>query len=257
VRVENWLLQGMITCGLCGFSFRAEKTRQRRYYNCRGKLSIKHLDGSPRCTSPRLRAEWLEDQVWQRILTIINDPNKLEGLITDTIESLKNKTKELQERLMPVNEQLSHITEQKARLADEWIMINIDPAKYKETKKELDKEESRLKAIQSSIDPAQLEELESTRSMLSFWNNQLKSMAWNLENENGSKVRLVDKPHETALRIVGTENIKLGEMMGFPASRRELLEKLQVQLVVFNDRINVNSIFPVVPVGYPQCTSDW
>jgi len=60
---KGWLLQGLIKCGLCGLSFRTEKNHNYRYYECRGRLKTNHLDGSPRCTSRRLRAEWLEEQV--------------------------------------------------------------------------------------------------------------------------------------------------------------------------------------------------
>ena len=58
---------------------------------------------------------------------------------------------------------------------------------------------TRLKAIRNEVDPVQLEELESTRGVLRFWGKQLQSMAWNTENEDGSMIRLVDKPHKTAV----------------------------------------------------------
>jgi len=74
-------------------------------------------------------------------------------------------------------------------------------------------------------------------------------MAWNTENEDGSMARLVDKPHQVALRVVGFEDRKLSDTLGFPASRRELLDKLQVKLVVFNDRIEVNGLFPIQPIN--------
>lgn len=73
-------------------------------------------------------------------------------------------------------------------------------------------------------------------------------MAWNTENEDGSMVRLVDKPHQVALRVVGLEDRKLSDTLGFPASKRELLDKLQVKLVIFNDRIEVNGLFPIQPI---------
>ncbi len=80
-------------------------------------------------------------------------------------------------------------------------------------------------------------------------------MAWNTENEDSSMVRLVDKPHHIALRVVGFEDRKLSDTLGFPASKRELLDKLQVKLVVFNDRIEVNGLFPIQPIDIQLCTS--
>ena len=97
--------------------------------------------------------------------------------------------------------------------------------------------------------------MESTKGVLRFWEDQIKSMAWNTENEDGSMVRLVDKPHQVALKVVGFEDRKLSDTLGFPASRRELLDKLQVKLVVFNDRIEVNALFPIQPINIQLCTS--
>jgi site-specific DNA recombinase len=63
----EFLLQGMISCGACGYAYRAERFKDVRYYMCRGKMAYHHLDGSPRCQSPSIKAEWLENEVWKRI----------------------------------------------------------------------------------------------------------------------------------------------------------------------------------------------
>jgi hypothetical protein len=55
----------------------------------------------------------------------------------------------------------------------------------------------------------------------------------------------VNQPHQVALKVVGFEDKELTKTLGFPASRRELLDKLQMKLVVFNDKIEVNGLFPI------------
>ncbi len=232
---KAWLLQGLIKCGLCGMSYRTEKIHNLRYYQCRGKLKSSHLDGSPRCRSKDLRAEYIEQQVWHRIEEIINDPNKLEPLLKDTVENLKSREEELKARIMPIDEQLVEMGKKKAKLADKWVMTNMDVGKYKELQQALNQEESRLMSIRNEIDPAQIEELETTRGMLMFWQNQLKAMAWNIENEDGSMVKLVEQPHKLTLSIIGLEDKELTNTIGFPATKRELLDRLQVRLMVFND----------------------
>jgi len=256
-RNGHWLLQGLITCGLCGYSFRTEYTHSKRTYGCRGRLKYTHIEGSPRCTSPRLDAEWLEEQVWQRVEAIINDPNKLEDLLKDTVDSLKNQEADLSARIKPVDARLAEIAEQKARLADEWVQLNMSTDKYQECKRKIEQEEARLRSVKSEIDPAQLEELEHTRSMLQFWGGQLQAMAWNTENEDGSKVRLVDRPHKTALRIVGFEDRDITKTIHFPATRRELLDMLQVRVVVFMDRVEIKAILPVEPIENQLFRSDY
>ena len=53
----------------------------------------------------------------------------------------------------------------------------------------MEKKETRLRAMRSNVDPAQIRELEASREMLKFWQKQLKSMAWNVENEYGIDVK--------------------------------------------------------------------
>lgn len=138
IRKNKWLLQGLITCGECGLGLKAEGHTHSRYYSCRGRLKQYRIDGSPGCTSPRFKADWLEDQVWQRIEAIINDPNKLKPLLEETIGNLKNREEELSDKIRPVNERLAEIYEQKAKLADEWVSSNMEPEKFQELKRSLD-----------------------------------------------------------------------------------------------------------------------
>jgi len=257
VRKNKWLLQGLVTCGLCGMSFKAEPQPGRRYYSCRGRLKQYHVDGSPRCTSPRFKAGWLEEQVWQKIKAIINDPNKLKPMIEKTIESLKSREEELLSRIQPVNEKLAEISEQKAKLADEWIISNMMPERFQELKRGLDREEARLKSIRTVNDPAQVQELENTKDWLRIWQRQLESMAWNTETEDYQMIRLVNEPHKTALKIIDIEDENTSKSSHFPTKRRKVLDRLQVQVVVFHDRIDIKSVFNIEPIHNQKCTSPY
>ena len=70
-------------------------------------------------------------------------------------------------------------------------------------------------------------------------------MAWNAENEDGSIFRQADRPHQVALKVVGFTNKALSDIMGFPTTKRDMFNKLQMRLVVFNDRIEVNGKQPI------------
>jgi len=66
-------------------------------------------------------------------------------------------------------------------------------------------------------------------------------------------VRLVDAPHRAVLKMVGFEDAELSRTAGFPTSKRQLLDRLQMKLTVFNDRIEVNGLFPIEPIGVQLC----
>jgi len=252
---KRWLLQGLVKCGSCGLTYKAEGNHGHRYYSCRGKLKIRHLDGSARCKSRMIKADWLEGEVWQRIEMLINDPNKLKPLLKETVDSLRSRAEDLEAKIKPVNNQLAEIAKKKERLADQWVQSSMNPDKYRELKRTLDEEEVRLKSIRNANDPAELEELETTLGLLRFWEGELQSMAWNTENEDGTMYRLVDNPHKVALKVIGFEDKDLSTMMQFPASRRELLDRLQVRLAALDDRVEVKALFPIEPVYRQEFSS--
>ena len=251
-------LQGLIKCGLCGCSYRTDRTHSYRYYICRGELKRFHLDGSPRCKNKKIKAEWLEQVVWKRVIDIINDPNKLEPLLVDAIDNLKERASTLEARLLPVEKRLKEIAEMKSRLADKWVMENMDTEKYRSAQQSFDKEEARLLAIRRETDPNQLAELESTRSLLKFWQRQVNAMAWNLEDgtvkDKRVMIRSIDKPHKMVLKLLGVGSGDLSSIMQFPTTQRELFDKLQLRLFVFRDKIEVKAVFPLPDIQNQECT---
>ncbi len=233
-----FILQGLIKCGTCHHSYRTERIYGHRYYECRGRLKVSHLDGSDRCPSHGIQADWLENEVWKKIEAILNDPNKLEQVLLYTINNLRSREAELSAKKKPIDDRLTEIEAQKRKLADDWVIRNMDKAKFTELRHQLEKEETRLRSLVAEFDPAQIEELERTRGILKFWEGRLKSMAWNLEDEQeGQMVRTVDGPHKIALQVVGLEDREATRLLGFPASRRDLLDRLQLKLVAYPERV--------------------
>jgi DNA repair exonuclease SbcCD ATPase subunit len=173
----------------------------------------------------------------------------------EAIESLRRREEELQSRIQPIDDRLAQIAEQKSRLADDWVKLNIDPGKYRETQQSLHQEESRLRSLRSQVDPAQLAQLEETRNVLKFWETQSKYFNFNLEDDEGQMVRIGDMPHKTVLGLVGINSKEVSQVMQFPATRRELLNRLQLKVNVFYDRIEVNALFPVPSISSQKCTS--
>jgi hypothetical protein len=66
-------------------------------------------------------------------------------------------------------------------------------------------------------------------------------------------VRTVDKPHETVLKILGLEDEDISNALQFPATRREILHKLQLKVIVFPDRIELNTVFPLQVIECQKC----
>jgi site-specific DNA recombinase len=191
-------------------------------------------------------------------MDIINDPNKLKPMLVDAIDKLRERESSLEARLLPIEKRLKEINAMKSRLADKFIIDNMDAVKYKIAQQNLEKEEVRLIALRRETDPNQLAELESTRGLLRFWQNQVNSMAWNLEDgtveDKSVMVRTMDAPHATVLKLLGIGDGHLSGIMQFPTTQRELFDKLQLRLVVFKDKIEVKAVFPMPDIKNQECT---
>jgi len=250
-------LQGLITCGICGRSYRTERNKSNRYYICRGQLKQTHLDGSPKCKNRNIKAEGLEQAVWRRVSDIINDPNKLKPMLIEAIDKLKERESALETRLLPIEQHLKEIAERKTRLVDKYVIEYMDTEKYKTAQQNLEKEEARYLSLRRDVDPNQLAELESTRELLKFWQRQVNSMTWNTEKANEDEIlmdRTVDKPHTRILQMLSLGYSELSEEMQFPLTQRELFDKLQLRLMVFKDKIEVKAVFPMPDILNQECT---
>ena len=243
-RKNPWLLQGLITCGICGLSYQGQYNGAiKRCYTCRGRLKVSHTDGSPRCIAPTFDADWLEDRVWGQISDILNNPDKLAEVIKDSLENLKGRQTELDSMIKPIDEKLAQITNKKAKLADEWVVSNMAPEKYKELQFNLNKEEMRLKSLRANIHPARLIEFESANETLQYWQNQFESETFIAGNGHGG-VKLLEKT-KPRIMIYGFEKIDPIENITSLISKRQILDKLQLKLVVFDDRIEIRCQIPI------------
>jgi len=90
--------------------------------------------------------------------------------------------------------------------------------------------------------------------MLRFWETQHRSFAWNLEDEDGNTVRIVDQPHKVVLTLAEADDKDVSKTFHFPSTKRELLDQLQVKVITFPDRIEIKTIFTIIIVHNDNST---
>ena len=250
-------LQGIVKCGVCGSSYRAERMGGGRYYVCRGQLKTAHLDGSPRCKNKNLRADRLEQAVLNRLNTIADDPNQVIVVLKDGIANLKKHEADLEARLLPIERRLREIAEMKSRLADKFIIDNMDVGKYNDVRQNLEKEESRLMALRKDCDPNQLVELESTKELIEHYQKLVNKMVWNTEASEAEGVmeQTVVEPHEYIKNLLTIGSEALSEEMQVPTTPRGWFDLFQLQLVVYKDKIGVKAIIPIPDIQIQEYTT--
>ena len=119
-RRPGHLLQGLTCCALCGYAFYGKTTRQRgkghqlrdfRYYRCSGTDAYR-FGGERICSNTQIRAEWLENEIWEHVSKIVTKPGSLEqgdrdsnqsnalSKSIDTLEEQRQKLRRGMERLI-------------------------------------------------------------------------------------------------------------------------------------------------------------
>jgi site-specific DNA recombinase len=86
------LLQGLTCCALCGYAFYGKTTHQRgrghllmdfRYYPCSGTDAYR-FGGERICSNSQIRADRLENQIWEKVCNILKNPKILEQVDEDS-----------------------------------------------------------------------------------------------------------------------------------------------------------------------------
>ena len=75
--IEPSLVQGLVSCRKCGYSFSRISTRSTarriQYYRCIGSDRWRHLAG-PRCDARPVRQDLLDEVVWTEVLRLLEEP---------------------------------------------------------------------------------------------------------------------------------------------------------------------------------------
>jgi hypothetical protein len=210
-------------------------------------------------------AEWLETQVWRKVSEALSDPEVLRREIDGYIERLAARKDELEKSIRPVEKQIDDTRERKARLANDWVVRAMSPERFEELRSKLDSEEKRLEGLRSAIDPEQTKELEETSNWLAFWQLSRRSLDVRLsfaEFVHQDTPHLESERQKVAARELVPIDIAdlslpdLNERFSIPGTRRQLLDRIQIQVVCFHNRVEIRGLLPVSNIdlkSVPAC----
>lgn len=114
---RQYLLGRRLRCARCGYTY-AGRTRNEKnqYYYCNGRMQ-----NPPMCDMPTVRADIVDDTVWQWVKRILMDPPSLaEGLRASQSEN-QQTNQALQERLALIDAQLTDTQCQLTKLLDLYL----------------------------------------------------------------------------------------------------------------------------------------
>jgi len=108
VKSSPYLLSGLIKCGYCGSSYCGEKYHGEPYYRCNNRH--KTFPNPPTCKAGSVKAEKIENYIWNKISGTMKNPK----LLTEIILGLANKITDSEKLL---KEEKTDLLKEKGKLA--------------------------------------------------------------------------------------------------------------------------------------------
>ena len=89
---EPSLLQGLVACQSCGYSYYRTSTRTRRrklyYYRCLGSDNHRYEQGRV-CSNAPVRQDYLDELVWNQVMSLLADPKVIRAELERRLQELR------------------------------------------------------------------------------------------------------------------------------------------------------------------------
>jgi len=193
-RGARYLLQGLVSCKLCGYAYygkaisqRAAKGKPRNYayYRCIGTDAYR-FEGQRVCSNTQVRTELLEQAVWMEVRSLLENPQRLEQEY-DRRSSEPNSA--MHEQVTSLEAQISKLRRGMGRLIDSYAEGLIDKSEFEPRIRSLKERTAALQAqVEQLLDEAtRHRELRLIIGRLSEFAQKIKDgldqVDWNTQRE--------------------------------------------------------------------------
>ncbi len=158
---EVTLLQGLCVCAHCGYGMGRNSGsggrggRRLHYYRCYGTEQWRYAQGAV-CDNPAVRAEDIDDAVWQEMLTLLQHPELIQTEIERRLVAA-NDTASPRRRIESLQGELSRIQTRFRRLLDAYQegIVTLDELRRRNAPLQ-----TRQRSIRSELETLQTSELD-------------------------------------------------------------------------------------------------
>ncbi len=213
--IEPTLLQGMVACVKCGYSYYRTSTRTSKrkiyYYRCLGSDNYRHENGAI-CNSKPIRQDHLDETVWNQVTKLLENPDLIR--------------KELQRRIQSIRDS-NPVRQKKEQMQREIVRIRKGIEKL-------------LDGYQEDL--IQLEELRSRMPELRKREKSLNEQLTCIESD------LIDQ--SSLLKLVDNMDIFLNKLRGAAdtmsvVERQKVLRLVIKEILIDDDNIRVKHSIPL------------
>ena len=214
-RNNDYLLSGLIRCGICGLAYLGQSGTSRngstrRYYTCSARAK---RVGQHRCTNESVSAEALESAVIDLVLETYSDLGVFESAIEEARKLAPDQVAELELRLKMLSDEASQIERALNRWTAAFEEGELSPSAFKGRVLELEARGVEISIKEAKISEENLMLHDSTPSLIEISNHaEMIERVLRADGNSEEKKRvlsglvesLVVKPHrlvEPTLRV--------------------------------------------------------
>ncbi len=190
---HEYMLRSHVICGYCGSPLVGSFLNHRyRYYHCRGTYPTPAREKI--CNARYIRADCLEDVVWQNIKKVLENPEVVLAGITGALEDTRYKSGiqglSLDKEIEKLNRKIKKYSAQEQRMVRLFRLGEVDQDilldEINQLKRERENDQQQLENYKRT--KQEIERLEQTEIDLSKYCNQVRD---NLDNADYQEMREV------------------------------------------------------------------
>lgn len=156
----QYLLRGLVSCGLCRLSAHARTVHVKyHYYVCRGHNKSLQFAPEDRCTARFIPVKQLDELVWKDLCDVLTHPE----MIKHALERAHGRhwiPQELQTRIERLVKAERQTERQQKRLLEAYLQEIIELKEFERKRIELEKKQDVLKAEKIQLEATSLEHIE-------------------------------------------------------------------------------------------------
>jgi site-specific DNA recombinase len=155
--VHQYLLRGLIKCGMCDLTYSGTSTKRRNgfqtYYVCNGKKQARGLYGlaGKRCPSHALNGD-IERIVWQDVEIFLRNPGDVIEQLEAQLFQASETQGEVEAEMRAVQHEIQAKDDERDAVITLWRRQRIDTARLDRQLEQIDAEEKALRARLSVIE---------------------------------------------------------------------------------------------------------
>ncbi|NOH10519.1 MAG: recombinase family protein [Chloroflexi bacterium] len=126
-RKNNYLLRGLVVCGLCGSMAPGYVSNKKTYYCCGAKRN-KNITTTPHDERIAVDHKTLDQKVWQGLTELLNDPDKLKEQMQSKLDQIRQPQQIDHAAITKLDKEIKKLSVQESRIIDAYRegVINLE-----------------------------------------------------------------------------------------------------------------------------------